>query len=203
MKRPVVGDVFACRMPGGYGFVQLAHKEREHPQEKGQEFIRLLRGVYASTEVDVLTLVNQPETMLVMFQVSRLYRLGGCVRIGNIPLPEGFRLPAYSAEFRVRQKKRQDGRLMGKWAVSEVMPPQDGRVRVPVSFPDVNAIDDIDVVPEKYRTNLPSGMPDPYLLFYWMAAGADLHRAESLLVSEAALERFAQEIGNCLDVCYR
>lgn len=203
MKRPVVGDVFACRLPGGYGFVQLAHKEKAHPVDKGQEFIRLLRGVHPSKEVDVLALVNQPETMMVMFPISRLYRLQGCERIGNFSLPEGYQLPKYSADFRVRQRERQNGRLMGKWAISEVMPPQDGRVHVPMHFPDANAVDDIDVVPQEYRTNLTSGMPDPYLLLYWMAVGANLHRAESLLTTETALDAFAQAIGNCLDHCYK
>lgn len=203
MKRPVVGDVFACRLPGGYGFVQLAHKEKEHPVDKGQEFIRLLRGVHPSKEVDVLALVNQPETMMVMFQISRLYRLQGCERIGNFPLPEGYQLPKYSADFRVRQRERQNGRLMGKWAISEVMPPEDGRVHVPMHFPDANAVDDIDVLPQEYCTNLTSGMPDPYLLLYWMAVGANLHRAESLLTTETALDAFAQAIGNCLDHCYQ
>lgn len=201
MKRLVIGDVFACKVPEGYGYVQYVQKKDLTSPYCCDDYIRILPGIY-SVQPDLEELVQHRENLTVMFSIGRLYRKGACEYVGNYSLPEKYALQRYGADFNLRCNERKNGRLVGSWAICDYYPDDETRnsVMVPLRF---QGTDDISVVPEQYYTTLTNLSPDPYLLFYWIATSASLHRAESMSCSESVLNHFIECMEHRLDVCYK
>lgn len=200
MKKIVIGDVFSCKVPTGYGYIQYVHEMIPESPFCCSDYIRILPGIYA-VEPDLANLVQCKETLTVMFPIKRLFRKGACCFVGNYNLPMGYALPRYGADFQLRHTERHNGRLIGSWAICDYFPDEEARkrVQIPLRF---HGIDDISIVPERYSTTLTNLSPDPYMLFYWIAVGANLTRAECMSCSKATLERFVSSMEHRLDSCY-
>lgn len=201
MKRVRIGDVFACPLTKGYGFIQLAHKERNLPEYKGAEYIRVLPGIFPTTNIDIPSIVNQQETISFMFYITRLLNKGCVEYLGNFPLPDGYELPRFWANFAVSENTRSNGRLVGKWDIQQTMitDHSDPSSRIPIRF---YGIDDIDIVSAEYRTTLANLCPDPYGLFYMIENGASLHRWESLWIPLESMDKYMAALNYRLESCY-
>lgn len=200
MKKIVIGDVFACKVPNGYGYIQYVHKMIPTSPFCCSDYIRILPGIYTAVP-DIADLVQRRETLTVMFPIYKLYRKGACNIVGNFNLPKEYVLPRYGADFRLRHSEYHNGRMIGSWAICDYFPDEEARksVQVPLRF---QGIDDISIVPERYFTTLTNLSPDPYMLFFWIATSANLHRAEYMSCSEATLELFIESMEHRLDACY-
>lgn len=201
MKKILIGDVFACKVPTGYGYVQYVHEMIPTSPFCCSDYIRILPGIY-SVAPDLTNLVQQKEALTVMFPIKRLCRNGACSFVGNYNLPKEYALPRYGADFQLHHTERDNGRLIGSWAICDYFPDKEAgkSVQIPLRF---QGIDDISIVPERYNTTLTNLSPDPYMLFYWISTGANLHRAECMSCSETTLEQFIASMEHRLDSCYQ
>ena len=165
MRRIQLGDVFYTKVPRGYKLYQYAYK----PSKYGT-YIRVFPGLYDTIPENIAEIVKAPHSYISYFVISRAYRIGLAVYLGNYPVPEEYPLPNYEICFQVNNHtKKVDAINVMK---SSNAAPDCER------FDQTFYVERFDQLPKAYQTTLLNGGSNPCVLMHMFNVDFDLEHPE-------------------------
>ena len=168
MRRAKLGDVYYIKVPNGYKIFQWAYRI----PKKG-DFIRVFDGLYQTIPEDLKSIVNSQHSYIIAFYVSRAYRIGMAVFLGNYAVPGKYPFPKYQIRFRTNlvTQKLEAIHVMNADMTNSVW-----------QWYDVNSIEEL---PTEYRgVTLLSNYLTPNWLLYLFDMGFDLHHPERFCLGD-------------------